>query len=154
MKDHYICFSIICLIIIMMLSACNIKNDVVLKVSNNDIYIKTKYGDKLHFDVSSSANLHHQFINYTISLLNTDKNSDNAIYIVLRDQPESVYNDPLLVFSEIDSKDKISLYKMENNYVFIYNNYIKTYPIDNELFKGCSETNAIERFKEIINVRQ
>lgn len=148
MKFRIFLLPLIC-IIVLTLSACSIENDAVNKIINNNIDIQTKYGDELHFDISSYANLHHQFIKYRISLSNVTEMENNAVNIVLRDQSETVYDDPLSVFSEIVSVDNISLYKLENNYIFIYDDRILTYPTDDILFKGYTEIDVIKRFKEV-----
>lgn len=86
-----------------MLSSCAIETDAVNEIINNNIDIQTNYDDNLHFDISSYANLHHQFIKYRISLSNVAEGENNIVSIVLRDQNETVYNNPLSVFSEIAS---------------------------------------------------
>lgn len=149
MKFRIIFLPLIC-IIVLTLSACSIENDAVHKVVNNNIDIQTKYGDELHFDISSYANLHHKFIKYTISLSSTTEMENNVINIVLRDQPETVYNDPTSVFSEIVSDGNISLYKLENNYIFIYDDHIITYPTDDNIFKGYEEIDVIKRFNDVV----
>ena len=148
MKFRIVLLPFIC-IIVLTLSACSIENDAVHKIVNN-IDIQTKYGDELHFDISSYANLHHQFIKYRISLSNVTEMENNDVNIVLRDQSETVYDDPLSVFSEIVSEENISLYKLENNYIFIYDDRILTYPTDDNLFKGYAEIDVIKRFKEVV----
>ena len=149
MKFRIVLLPLIC-IIVLTLSACSIENDAVHKIIDNNIDIQTKYGDELHFDISSYANLHHQFIKYRISLSNVTEMENNAVNIVLRDQSETVYDDPLSVFSEIVSEENISLYKLENNYIFIYYDRIQTYPTDDNLFKGYAEIDVINRFKEVV----
>lgn len=149
MKFRIVLLPLIC-IIVLTLSACSIENDAVHKIIDNNIDIQTKYGDELHFDISSYANLHHQFIKYRISLSNVTEMENNAVNIVLRDQSKTVYDDPLSVFSEIVSEENISLYKLENNYIFIYDDRILTYPTDDNLFKGYTEIDVIKRFKEVV----
>ena len=151
MKIRIVFLSVI-FIIVLTLSACSIENDAVHKIANdaNDIEIQTKYGDELHFDISSYANLHHQFIQYRISLSNVAENENNVVDIVLRDQSETVYDEPLSVFSEVASEENISLYKLENNYVFIYDDRIETYPTDASIFKNYAEIDVIKRFKEVV----
>ena len=149
MKFRFGFFTILC-VIFMMLSACSVGKDAVNKVANNDIDLKTKFGDELHFHVSSYANLHHQFIKYNISLSSVIKGEHSVVNIVLREQPETVYNNPLSIFTEISSKENISFYKLEKNYIFVYDNCIVTYSTEDELFKGYAEIDAIERFKEIM----
>lgn len=133
-----------------MLSACSVENDWVNDIAYNDIDVITQYGDKFHFDISASASMHHQFISYSISLICKKEGEQSEIHILLRDQPESVYNDPISIFSEITSQDNISLYILGNHFVFVYDNCITTYPTDHELFKGYTELDAVNRFKEIL----
>ena len=57
---------------------------------------------------------------------------------------------PLSVFSEIASENNISLYKLENNYIFIYDDRIATYPTDDNIFKDYSEIDVIKRFEEAV----
>ncbi len=137
-------------VIVLILSACSIGNDAVHKIVNNNIDIQTKYGDELHFDISSYANLHHQFIKYIISLSNDTEMKNNSVEIILRDPSEKVYNEPLSVFGEITSEEDISLYKLENNYIFIYGDGILTYPTDDDFFKSYTETDVITHFKDIV----
>lgn len=142
-----------CILIAMMMlciTACSIENDAVHKIVNNDIDIQTKYGDELHFDISSYANLHHQFIKYIISLSNDTEMKNNSVEIILRDLSEKVCDEPLSVFGEITSEEDISLYKLENNYIFIYDDGILTYPTYDDLFKGYTETDVITHFKDIV----
>lgn len=140
-----------CFCIITALFVCCINNiDAVRKVAYNDIDIQTKYGDQLHFDISSHANMHHQFIEYKISLLNKSEDQDSMVEIVLRDLPEAVYNNPISIFSEISSEQNISLYKLEDNYIFVYGGCIALYSAEDDLFAGYSEIDVIERFKEVV----
>lgn len=146
-KVRFIFLPVWC-VILLILSACHFEIDAVSKVTNNDISVKTSFGDELHFDISTYANLHHQFIKYKISLSNVSEEKNNVVNVVLRDQPKAVYNNPLSIFTEICTEDNISLYKLDTNYIFIYDNYIATYLIEDELFKGCTEEKIIEIFKE------
>ena len=73
MKFRIGCISIICIIVVLILSSCAIENDAVHEIVNNNMDIQTNYDDNLHFDISSYANLHHQFIKYIISLSNVPK---------------------------------------------------------------------------------
>ena len=150
MKFRIGCILIICIIVVLMLSSCAIETDAVNEIINNNIDIQTNYDDNLHFDISSYANLHHQFIKYRISLSNVAEGENNIVSIVLRDQNETVYNNPLSVFSEIASENKISLYKLENYYILIYDDRIATYPTDDNIFKDYSEIDVIKRFEEVV----
>lgn len=147
MKAQVVFLYILCIIILVILVGCSVENDTVPNIVNNNINVNTIYGDELRFELSSYANLHHQFISYKITLLG--KNTD-CVSIVLRDQARSVYKDPLSIFSTITKEDNISLYKLENNYVFVYNNGIKTYSISDKIFKGYKESDIIARFQEIV----
>lgn len=150
MKFRIGCISIICIIVVLILSSRAIENDAVHEIVNNNMDIQTNYDDNLHFDISSYANLHHQFIKYGISLSNVTEVENNFVSIVLRDQNETVYDNPLSVFSEIASENNISLYKLENNYIFIYDDHIATYPTDDNIFKDYSEIDVIKRFEEAV----
>lgn len=146
----FFCFLILLCTILIILYACFTVNDVVPEVANEYIDIKTTFGDELHFDVSSFANLHHQFIKYKISLSNFAKDEHTVIDIVLRDQPETVYQDPISIFKAVSSEESISLYQLENYYIFVYDNKIQYYSKEDNLFKDCTEAEAIQQFKEII----
>ncbi len=149
MKFRFGLFAILCLISIMLCS-CFFENDVVPKIANNNIDVKTTFGDELHFDISTSANMHHQFINYRITLSSVTESEHSVVNIVLREQPETVYENPLLNFTEVLSEDNISLYKLEDNYIFVYGSCIATYSTDDGPFMVYSEKSAIKRFKEIM----
>ncbi len=150
MKFRIGCISIVCIIVALILSSCSIENDSVHEIVNNNVDIQTNYNDNLHFDISSYANLHHQFIKYRISVSNVTEVDNSVVSVVLRDQNETVYNNPLSAFNEIASENNISLYKLENNYIFVYDDCITTYPTDDNLFRGYSEVDVIKRFKDVV----
>ena len=53
MKFRIGCISIICIIVVLILSSCAIENDAVHEIVNNNMDIQTNYDDNLHFDISS-----------------------------------------------------------------------------------------------------
>lgn len=112
--------------------------------------VTTQYGDNLHFEFDTAANLHHEFIDYYITLLDTGETENNCVHIVADDQDQFVYDDPILIFCEIDSKDGVNLYKIEGAYIFVYDNSIYHYSQGYEPFESCYDIDAIDRFKEVI----
>lgn len=149
MKVRFILLCCFCMITALFVCCIN-SIDAVRKVAYHEIDIQTKYGDRLHFDISSRANMHHQFIEYKISLLNHREDRNSTAEILLRDQPEAVYNDPISIFSEISSEQNISLYKLEDNYIFVYDGCIARYSAEDDLFTGYSEIDFIGRFQEAV----
>ena len=145
-------YAVLCYaVIILLVFGCIIFDDRPDRSLGYDsIDITTQYGDDLHFEFDTSANLHHEFISYDITLLDTEETESNYVHIVIDDQDQSVYDDPLSIFREIDSKDSVNLYKLEGAYIFVYDDGIYFYAQGYGPFENCYDIDAIDRFMEIM----
>ena len=150
MKVRSVFACILCVIVSMLLVSCSLAP----KTAVNSDSLLTPYGDRLDFRFSTSCTFHHDFITYKITYTVDVLTTVSTVRITLRDQPKSVYEDPISAFKEVSSKDGITLYEIGGCFVFVYGNGMVAFDTDDDRLKEYEKSELIDRFKEIIFERE